>query len=343
MYFGYDRNTVSKYHHQLLDKHFTLPKVQEGELKAQDIEDYVQSIKASAPHWYAIHFPGHVDKDRLALKPRLWLARLDRLGRGASAPLLMASLTGDLPQTEAGEIMKMVESFNFLINAVCQRKSNTGDSVIYNLAHDLYRGEKTKDDILNRLQELTHKYLSMSWAISSMQEEWEGFYSWRGRHYFLYEYEEHLREAAGMNQQKVDWESFSKAKKDYFTIEHILPQSANLDEWPEFSQLSEEERYSYLHSLGNLLPLSTHRNAAFSNRSFKSKREGTGNYSGYTEGSLSEIKVAEKETWSPQQIRERSFQMFEFLEKRWGLNSRWKVKMSKNEKEKFLLLPCSEE
>lgn len=55
----------------------------------------------------------------------------------------------------------------------------------------------------------------------------EGFYSWSGLRYFLYEYELYLQDNANM---KVSWEDFNKRKKED-TIEHIYPQSPNDTYW----------------------------------------------------------------------------------------------------------------
>ena len=51
----------------------------------------------------------------------------------------------------------------------------------------------------------------------------EGFYSWQGLRYFLFEYEQRLRNKAGMGTARLNWHDFTTSKKDHVTIEHIYP------------------------------------------------------------------------------------------------------------------------
>lgn len=74
-------------------------------------------------------------------------------------------------------------------------------------------------------------------------------------------------------------------------------------------------------SLGNLLPLSTPKNASLSNRPFPEKKSGVkGIYVGYVYGSYAENEVALLDHWTPQQILTRGIKMLTFMERRWQIS-----------------------
>jgi hypothetical protein len=139
----------------------------------------------------------------------------------------------------------------------------------------------------------------------------------RGRHYFLFEYEELLKDQAGLAAPKISWEEFIRSKKDQVTIEHIYPRSPVAGEWPEFEARSNAERHILRHSLGNLLALSHSRNSRFSNRAFAIKKQDHDGIRGYYNGSYSEIQVAQTPNWTPEEVLRRGLDMLGFLEKRW--------------------------
>lgn len=318
MYYGYDRRKVTQFSEHLLDETFTLDRIRDGKLKATEIDAYVASIKDSAKFWYAIHFPDHVEKEKLSDDLRLWLSRISRQGYGASAPLLLAALLKSENDAETAHLAARIERFNFLVSWLCQRRSNTGDSRLFSTAHRVYSSKESLQEAVITVNELTQKFFDIDHAIHTMQGEENGFYSWNGKHYFLFEYEEHLREIASNETSKVDWQTFSKAKKDYHTIEHIFPQNAKQEDWPKFSTLSSEESHRNLHSLGNLVALSTHRNSSFSNRAFSAKCATNEKRAGYNGGSYSELKISKQESWNPEIIKTRGLEMLDFLETRWN-------------------------
>jgi hypothetical protein len=168
----------------------------------------------------------------------------------------------------------------------------------------------------------TSQHFSLEKAQLEMRELFdgnEGFYAWTGRHYFLFEYEQHLKEKAGMQGAKIDWNEFRSAKKDHVTIEHIYPRSPIASEWPELEARSAAERDILRNSLGNLLALSQSRNSRFSNRAFTAKKQDADGIRGYFNGSYSEIEVAQATSWTPQNVLDRGLLMLDFLEKRWKI------------------------
>src|SRR5439155_10321904 len=167
------------------------------------------------------------------------------------------------------------------------------DTEFYRLAGQLNRDEKRLADVIQLIEERTAYHFSVDKAQLEMRELFdggEGFYDWSGRHYFLFEYEEFLKDQAGLAAPKITWKEFTNAKKDHVTIEHIYPQSPIAGDWPEFEARSTSERHMLRRSLGNLVALSHSRNARFSNRAFAIKKQDQDGVRGYYNGSYSEIR-----------------------------------------------------
>ncbi|WP_437826869.1 DUF262 domain-containing protein [Sorangium sp. So ce1153] len=316
MYFTYARDDAGQFASFLLDRHFTSERVDAGVLTAGELQHYATSVQESVKAWYSINFPA--DAAGLAPEVKLWLERLDRVGRGAFGPLVMAALQKNATSAALVSLLMAAERFVFVVGRLCQRRADTGDSEFYRLAGEVFRGEKSLSDATKAIREKTSIYFSREKMITDMREEREGFYSWGGIRYFLFEYEQELKRLAGMNTEKISWQSFAASKKDHVTIEHIYPRTPKAGEWPTFDARDETERRALLHSLGNLLALSASRNSTFSNRSFVDKRQDAD--CGYSKGSYSEIAVAQETNWTPQMILSRGLTMLLYLETRWQIS-----------------------
>jgi hypothetical protein len=325
MYFTYAREEAGQFSLFLLNQHFTADRISTGALTLPSLQHYVSSIQDSVRKWHAINFP-HLATE-LPEEARRHLERLDRLGRGAFAPLIMAALQKNATAAELRDFLSEAERFVFLVGRLCQRRSDAGDSEFYRLAGQLFRGEKPLGEVTAIIKERIQHYFSVEKAVSEMRDlslRWDGFYSWSGLKYFLFEYEQHLRAQAGMKTSRLDWREFTASKKDYITIEHIYPQSAtqgaSAAEWPLFKLRPKKEREILLNSLGNLLTLSQSRNSKFSNRPFAKKKQDEQGVQGYYNGSYSEIRVAQYPDWTPECILGRGLEMLQFLEQRWAVS-----------------------
>jgi hypothetical protein len=148
----------------------------------------------------------------------------------------------------------------------------------------------------------------------------DGFYSWKGLRYFLFEYEQHLKASVGMGGSKLNWDEFNSAKKDHVTIEHIFPATPTVGDWPQFELLSSLEQAKLRNSLGNLLALSQSRNSSASNRPFAKKKQDDNGVKGYFTGSYSEIAVAQFGDWTPETVLQRGLSMVDFIETRWNIS-----------------------
>jgi hypothetical protein len=164
-------------------------------------------------------------------------------------------------------------------------------------------------------------------------QDGDGFYKWDGLRYFLFEYEQHLKNKAGMRTIKLTWNEFNSSRRDHASIEHIYPRTPVRGEWPSFEARSAAERHILHNSLGNLLAASHSRNAKFSNRPFAAKKQDAEGERGYFSGSYSEIAVAQFSDWTPSVVLDRGLAMLDFLE------SRWRIDLgSRDDKVRFLNL-----
>jgi hypothetical protein len=322
MYFVYAREEAGQFALFLLDEHFTAGRAGSGSLPINELQRYVSSVQNSARKWHAMHFPQRVDG--LADEVRRGLERLDRLGRGAFEPLIMGALQRDSEKSELEVLLREAERFVFLVGRLCQRRADTGDSKFYRLAGEVFRGECTLREATDAIRERTDRFFSIEKATTEMRDLFhrgeDGFYGWQGLRYFLFEYEQYLKEQARMNSTRLNWDDFTTSRKDYVTIEHIYPQTPSNGDWPEFEALSRKERMTLRNSMGNLLALSQSRNSKLSNRPFAAKKEDAHGIVGYSNGSYSEIAVSKLTHWTPTDVIDRGLSMLAFLEKRWSVS-----------------------
>ena len=336
MYFKYNRSESESYAKYLLTEKFTTRNILENQIGFEDIRRYVNSLQKIVKYWFWIHNPSFSNYNE---ETKEWLSKLNRLNMGAFAPLLIA-VTSKSNEQEFLPLLKSAERFIFLVFHISQRKSNTANSTIYRYAHDYYLDNLSLEEIKDKIDYLTdgkyendageEVYTGWLWLytftehINELYHKKEGFYSWSGLRYFLYEYELFLQKEA-KGDEKVSWNDFSKRKKDE-TIEHIYPQTADNPYWEEFvnsSTKSKIEKDRLLHSIGNLLLLSRSKNSELQNYDFPFKKKHInkqGNNTGFFNGSYSEIKVSEQENWTAEAIKERSEKMLAFMDKRWNID-----------------------
>ena len=119
----------------------------------------------------------------------------------------------------------------------------------------------------------------------------------------------------------TDWDSFTKSEKDKISIEHIFPQTPTKYYWRnQFRDYTSEEFHYLANTLGNLLALSQSVNSALQNDEFEDKKNPIDKKRrGYSNGSHSEVEVAQYKDWTPECIKERGLKLLEFLENRWDV------------------------
>lgn len=312
-----------------------------SKLSPKEIENYVNSLKSAAVHWYNTFNP--VNNSDLTKDESLWIDRLNRIGIVYFRPLVTVSfLSKKITSNDRVKLFKAIERFIFITFRLSRAFSTYRNSEFYRAARKLRNNELKVSDIINNLEE------RMGYCFYTPDEEGEdeiyfdytyfqkfiekkfkneyggGFYNWNGLRYFLYEYE--MEKVQQRGNQKIDWKFFVKSEKDKVSIEHVYPQTPDNKYWKEQFKGIKKSQIKYFNgSLGNLLPLSQSINSSLQNDSFPDKKspklddDGKKIRQGFNDGSHSEIEVSAYEDWNPDTIIDRGMKLLEFMEKRWDL------------------------
>jgi len=342
MYFTYDRGVANVEKDFLLNKHFTQQKVlnkyrkdfnelekmmkdmkkdiKDIYINYDDIKDYVLNIQKSIIEYYHIENPNESSYDEQIKK---WLSKLNRVGFSAFKPIIMAILVEKANNNKIVEILKLAETYTFLVFTVSSRRGDTGNNRIYGYANKFFVHKDIDKLIHNIESELysddnTYKWVDLKAfenTINNHFKDDKGWYSWKGLKYLLYEYELYLQEEA-KGETKLQWEEINKD-----TIEHIYPQNPKDKCWiSEFSSLNKKEKYRNLHSLGNLVLLSNSKNSSLQNNCFNTKDYDKKNKQDvFSNGSYCEIEVSKNNKWTAIEIKERGEKILQFLSDRWDL------------------------
>lgn len=313
-------------------KAFTAEVAYLTDLDIPEISKYAHSLQLSVKHWYNSFNP--TGNSELKEEEQIWLDRLNRIGINYFRPLVMSALASkNITSDDRVRLFKAIERFIFLAFRLSQQRGNYRSSEFYNASRELYFGETTVDNLIKSINNALEFTFNSdgSFKISSFQEyidnkfiysyETKGFYEWSGLRYFLFEYETYLFKQSRNETQKITWDGLNANKKDFVTVEHILPQNFYQDCWTKnFGGFSWRETNSLKHTIGNLLPLSQPKNSSLQNNCYADKRANKESTQGYFNGSYSEIRVAEMyEDWTPQSIKERGLELLSFMENRWDI------------------------
>lgn len=341
MYYKYDRSEADAFANFLLHKKFTPKNALTGKITFQDIKSYIDSLAHSVKSWFHLF---NIEYSKYNGEIKEWVQKLNRLGMAAFSPLLMAAFNKESNEDKLSKLLQAAERFVFLIFRVSQLRSNTKNSHFYRLANMYHlnedywgHGVTNIDKVIGDIHWQMDAYNNEEYVglfdlgrfenhINELFQKNEGYYSWNGLRYFLYEYELHLQKQAN-NNQKISWIDFNKRKKED-TIEHVYPQTATESCWQlAFKDVRKKDRKILLHSLGNLVLLAKSKNSSLQNRCFDFKKrhpqESTEDQ-GFYNGSYSEIQVASYTNWTAIEIIERGRKMLKFMQYRWSFDiSEW--------------------
>jgi len=313
MYFTYDRGIANVEKDFLLNKHFTQKNIFNNSINYDDIKNYILNIQKSIIEYYYIENPNESSYDEEVKK---WLSKLNRVGFSAFKPLIMAILVEKSKNDKILYILQLAERYTFLVFTVSSRRGDTGNNRIYGYANDFFTNKDINNLIKNIESELLYDDDTYKWVdlkafentINNHFKDDKGWYSWKGLKYLLYEYELSLQEKA-KGETKLQWEEINKD-----SIEHIYPQTPIDECWiSKFSSLNKKEKYRNLHSLGNLVLLSTSKNSSLKNNCFKVKKNV------FSLGSYSQIEVSKNSSWTPYKIKQRGRKILNFLSYRWDI------------------------
>lgn len=305
-------------------------------LAPMEIRKYVNSLQASAVHWFNSHYPFLANAEELTDEEKQWLDKLNRIGMGYFRPLTMSILKNTPVRKGRVEVFKKIERYIFVCFQLSQARRNYGDSEFYKAAREYDQKKLTLNDLIFKLRERESPYFNVDGSLNTkyfsdyMYKKFfigakRGYYEWHGLKYFLYEYE--LQKMKMSGQKKVDWNILVKNERDVISIEHIFPQTAT-DYWKNaFHDVPEDRRHFYSGALGNLLLLSRSINSALQNDDYNEKRnprlndQGEILRKGYADGSHSEIEVAllYPDKWNCESIEKRSLDLLKFMEERWAV------------------------
>ncbi|NOR49290.1 MAG: DUF262 domain-containing protein [Methanosarcinaceae archaeon] len=306
-------------------------------LSPKEIEDYVNSLKSAAVHWYNTHNP--INNSDLTSEESLWIDRLNRIGIIYFRPLVTVSfLSKNIDTKKRVELFKAIERFIFITFRLSRSFSSYRNSEFYKATRQLRNNELSVKDIIEILEDrmdycfyepedTNDVFFDYSYFQNFIDKKFKsggGFYNWNGLRYFLYEYE--MEKVRQRGSQKIDWKPFIKGEKDKVSIEHIYPQTPDNKCWEKaFNDYKKTHQKFFQGSLGNLLPLSQSINSSLQNDCFDDKKNQKYNErkvkvrEGYLDGSHSEIEVAGYSEWNPETILKRGNKLLEFMENRWDL------------------------
>lgn len=299
----------------------------QGTLSLESIRNYVRSLKELIQYWYYMYFP----TGKFSPELNKYLFRLNELGHVNARPLITVLLSKkDISEEDKIKCLKYIERFNLLHYRLNGYYGTYDNSVFYNLARDLYWGEKNINDVFAVVSKIEYmddnNIIRSAGIIEKFRKLFrrDGFYSWGTLKFLLYVYD--INETLTPSEQKLNPnEYFKQDPKDSYSIEHIYPQKAVDEYWEKrFGMYTESERKLLSSSLGNMLPLSQRINSKLQNHSFDKKKER------YVLGSRSEQDVAKNDEWIPELILERGLKILAFMEKEWDFkfpNEEDKVKL----------------
>ena len=313
--------------HFLLRMHFTrrrlFPSDSEEAITAAILQEYAADLRSTAETYFRISTPsnsGYSDAEKI------YLERLGRLRGYDASPVVLAVYRRESNPKLRAQFLESFERYVFCISLKGGYR-HTQRSIL--MSADLVRyikGARKIEELItlyNNSVEQLFKEEPLSDTLHDWIKNGPGYYGWRSIRYFLFEYELSLKTRSRSERSKIDWAIFSKEEyqTDYISVEHIYPQKARAAYWTErFGKLSSTEKRRLRNSLGNLLALSTPKNASLSNKPFPEKVESADSTVGYRFGSYSENEVAMQKDWTPTEIIERGIRMLSFMESHWHLN-----------------------
>ncbi|RZJ94041.1 MAG: DUF262 domain-containing protein, partial [Hymenobacter sp.] len=283
VYNGYDPAVPVR--DQILSSAFTIDAVvSDAPAMARKIHQYISSLAEHSLYWRYLNAPAkafeEVTHTGTRNELREWFSKLARLQTGALRPVFLAFFPL-LRLNRANELVrlaKLSELFAFRLFAMNRRRADTGKNFFWRAAHSWNQAiddSFTLPSALHSLAQWTTWYGAVD-RFQSIVDEWfnagskEGYYSWPGLTYFLYEHEEQLQQHASGN-PKVKW---SFAQKRAQSIEHIYPQTPENKCWKDsFKGYKKSQLVFFQGSLGNLLPLSQSINSSLQNDCFNDKKK----------------------------------------------------------------------
>ena len=268
------------------------------------IDNYILKLSELTPIWYEIHN----SNSKLLNKVLTMDSRKE-------VKIFLAAIINEESEKQE-EIFDKIEKILFRnrVPGIWLMDERT----MANWAREIYNKEKTLDDLLEEMNEVLSRPTDNTNIINAFKYLFtyergaKGFHRWWNLKYFLFEYEEFLKNKAQETNDKVTLSDFENT-----SIEHIIPQNF-WDNWQseveDVTNALEDEnqigqaRKVLINTLGNLTILKNGKNSSLGNRSWELKKER------FRTGSYNEIAISKYEKWNKSTIKERGEEMLKFLE-----------------------------
>jgi len=308
----------------LLEEYFITKNISEAvesdtNVCIQDVYNYVQGLQNSVETWYKIFNPSA--SNAFTEKETYWLNKLNRRGINVTASLIMVFFENENKESKRLKLLVALERYIFVTSMLSLRYHYSEfQSLFVELATDHSEGAISSDKVIQSIIETNNNLYGNEDYYKAIVKSFKsnGFYKWEGIRYFLYEYDLSLYEQSKTERVKLDWKIFSDF--DYNSVEHIFPQNARKKCWTaNYSKYSSREKNYLIHSLGNLIPISTNKNSSFQNKCFVDKVSNDSNTIGFRYGCYSENEITQFEKWTALEILKRGIRLLDFMEKRWNI------------------------
>ncbi|MFI3297488.1 MAG: DUF262 domain-containing HNH endonuclease family protein [bacterium] len=287
----------------------------------EKIYDYIKSLSSIANIWYLIHNTKSIIIKKILI-----------LNSKKDVKLLLITLLRYFGIDNEEKLCNHKELNTILndIELVLFRNSVPGlwvadYRVMATWARDLFNGGEVEyNEITEKLQTLKKTDFDINRMITDFSSLFvyvkgaKGFHRWGGLKYFLFEFEEYLKDSYKESADKVDLNDFEST-----SIEHIMPQDSSnwgfvvngyLGEMNNDEEKDQAKKI-IINTLGNLTILIDSKNSSLGNDSWSDKKNR------YRTGSYNEINISQYEYWDGDSIDKRGRIMLDFLFS--------KIKMSK--------------
>ena len=293
----------------------------EDKVTYKKIDDYILKLSELAPIWYKIH-----NSDSKLINKIL------TMNSSKEVKIFLAAIINEKSDKQE-EIFEKIEKILFRNNVPGIWLMD--ERTMANWAREIYNEEKALGDLLDEMNGLLAQLINNTDIINGFKHLFtyergaKGFHRWWNLKYFLFEYEDFLKN----NKAKETNDKVTLSDFDDTTIEHIIPQS--WDYWQRevndvTDSLKDENQINQaikvlINTLGNLTILKGDKNPSIANKSWEVKKDR------FKTGSYNEIYISMEDKWDKSTIKKRGIDMLKFLEtKVLGL------KFSDSEMEKIL-------
>lgn len=319
---------ISHHKDYLLEKIFTVKSITDEKISV-DINylyHYVSSLKSSVEIWYEMFNPNDSQRSqdiKLWLKKINRLASLDKYGDKLYLILIMSVLLKKVSDEKVISFFTALESLLFSVYFLGAYAINFDSLFFEDIAYKFNKEEIDIDKLISKISEKKHEIINENITSNKnfKMPRNANFYDWDFIRYFLYEYEESLRELSKSDTRKISWENLCMSDKDCKTVEHIYPRNGRDAYWIQgFDKYEGKEKTLLRHTIGNLVPLSQAKNSSLSNKPFPAKIDNQKDNVGYRYGSFSENELTVYKDWTAKEILNRSVKLIRFMSKRWKIN-----------------------